>query len=147
MQWNSWVIDSLCYLSYKYLPLEVLLCSMWWLHWLDPLSHECCILGCQEGRTSGPYLLPCLMVEWAGLQEVVVFDLLLRGHWAEVFLPILFKWLISLQWKVVIWWVLVLLHWQLMNCILVWVVSSSFAMEDGFLFIMDRIRRSGVSVT
>ena len=61
---------------------------MWWLHWLDPLSCECHILGCHEqtlcrppglgfeGHTSGPYLLPCLVVEWAGLQ--VMFWRLVR---------------------------------------------------------------------
>ena len=59
--------------------LLLLLRSMWWLSWLDPLSRECCTLGCPElilcrptelgfeGHTSGPYLLPCLLVEWAGL--------------------------------------------------------------------------------
>ena len=31
-----------------------------------------------------------------------------------------------------------LLSWQLMECVLVWVVSSSLAVEDGFLFIMDK---------
>ena len=53
---------------------------MWWLHWLDPFTRECHILGCQEQilcrppelgferYTSGSYLLPCLVVEWAGLQ-------------------------------------------------------------------------------
>ena len=57
----------------------LLLRSMWWLQWLDPLSRECRILGCQEqilcrppeldfeGHTSGPYLLSCLLLEWAGL--------------------------------------------------------------------------------
>ena len=30
-----------------------------------------------------------------------------------------------------------LVSWQLMECVLVWVVSSSLAMEDGFLFITD----------
>ena len=30
-----------------------------------------------------------------------------------------------------------LVLWQLMECVLVWVVSSSFAVEDGFLFITD----------
>ena len=61
---------------------------MWWLRWLDPPSCECRILGCQEqilyrpqelgfgGHTSGPYLLPCLVVEWAGLQ--VMFWCLVR---------------------------------------------------------------------
>ena len=61
-------------------PSGLLLHSMWWLHWLDPLSLQCSILRCQEqilcrapelgfeGHTSGPYLLPCLLVEWAGLQ-------------------------------------------------------------------------------
>ena len=53
--------------------------SMWWFRWLDPLSRECRILGCQEqilcrppklgfeGHTSRPCLLPCLPMEWAGL--------------------------------------------------------------------------------
>ena len=31
-----------------------------------------------------------------------------------------------------------LVSWQLMECVLVWVVSSSLAMEGGFLFIMDK---------
>ena len=31
-----------------------------------------------------------------------------------------------------------LVPWQLMECVLVWVVSSSLAVEDGFLFIMDK---------
>ena len=31
-----------------------------------------------------------------------------------------------------------LVSWQLMECVLVWVVSSSLAVDDGFLFIMDR---------
>ena len=30
-----------------------------------------------------------------------------------------------------------LVLWQLMECVLVWVVSSSLAVEDGFLFITD----------
>ena len=54
---------------------------MWWLRWLNPLSRECGIFGRLEqifcghpelgfvGHTSGPYLLPCLVGEWAGLQE------------------------------------------------------------------------------
>ena len=53
--------------------------SIWWLRWLDSFSRECRISGCQEqilcrppelgfeGHTSGPYLLPCLLMEWAGL--------------------------------------------------------------------------------
>ena len=28
--------------------------------------------------------------------------------------------------------------WQLMECVLVWVVSSSLAVDDGFLFVMDK---------
>ena len=31
-----------------------------------------------------------------------------------------------------------LVSWQLMECILVLAVSSSLAVEDGFLFIMDK---------
>ena len=31
-----------------------------------------------------------------------------------------------------------LVSWQLVECVLVWVVSSSLAVEDGFLFIMDK---------
>ena len=31
-----------------------------------------------------------------------------------------------------------LVSWQLMECVLVWVVPSSFAVEDGFLFITDK---------
>ena len=31
-----------------------------------------------------------------------------------------------------------LVSWQLMECILVWVVSSSLAVEDGFLFVKDK---------
>ena len=31
-----------------------------------------------------------------------------------------------------------LVSWQMMECILVWVVTSSLAVEDGFLFIMDK---------
>ena len=31
-----------------------------------------------------------------------------------------------------------LVSWQLMECVLVWVVSSSLAVEDSFLFIMDK---------
>ena len=31
-----------------------------------------------------------------------------------------------------------LVSWQLMECVLVWVVSSSLAVEDGFLFIIDK---------
>ena len=70
------------------LILLLLLSLVWWLRWLDLLSHECCLPGCQgqifcrpqelgfEGLTSGPYLLPCLMVEWAGLQ--VMFWCLVR---------------------------------------------------------------------
>ena len=62
----------------------LLLRSMWWLRWLDPLSPvSAAYLGVRnkssadpqslvfEGHTSGPYLLPCLAVEWAGLQENV----------------------------------------------------------------------------
>ena len=31
-----------------------------------------------------------------------------------------------------------LMSWQLMECVLVWVASSSLAVEDGFLPIMDK---------
>ena len=31
-----------------------------------------------------------------------------------------------------------LVSWQLMECVLVWAVSSSLAVEDGFLLIMDK---------
>ena len=31
-----------------------------------------------------------------------------------------------------------LVSWKLMECVLVWVVSSSLAVEDGFLFVMDK---------
>ena len=31
-----------------------------------------------------------------------------------------------------------LVPWQLMECVLVWVVYSSFAVEDGFLLITDK---------
>ena len=31
-----------------------------------------------------------------------------------------------------------LVSWQLKECVLVWVVSSGLAVEDGFLFIMDK---------
>ena len=31
-----------------------------------------------------------------------------------------------------------LVSWQLMDCVLAWVVSSSLAVEDGFLHIMDK---------
>ena len=31
-----------------------------------------------------------------------------------------------------------LVSWQLMECVLVWVVSSSLAVEDGLLLIMDK---------
>ena len=31
-----------------------------------------------------------------------------------------------------------LVSWQLMECVLVWVVSSSLAVEDGFLFVTDK---------
>ena len=31
-----------------------------------------------------------------------------------------------------------LVSWQLMECVLVWVVSSSLAVDDGFLFITDK---------
>ena len=31
-----------------------------------------------------------------------------------------------------------LVSWQLVKCVLVWVVSSSLAVEDGILFIMDK---------
>ena len=31
-----------------------------------------------------------------------------------------------------------LVSWQLMESVLVWVVSSNFEMEDGFLFITDK---------
>ena len=31
-----------------------------------------------------------------------------------------------------------LVSWQLMECVLVWVVSSSRTVEDGFLSIMDK---------
>ena len=31
-----------------------------------------------------------------------------------------------------------LVSWQLMECVLVWVVSSSLVVEDGFLLIMDK---------
>ena len=30
------------------------------------------------------------------------------------------------------------MSWQLMECVLVWVVSSSLAVEDGFLSTMDK---------
>ena len=31
-----------------------------------------------------------------------------------------------------------LVSWQLVGCVFVWVVSSSLAVEDGFLFITDK---------
>ena len=31
-----------------------------------------------------------------------------------------------------------LVSWQLMECVLVWVVSASLAVEDGFLLVMDK---------
>ena len=31
-----------------------------------------------------------------------------------------------------------LVSWQLMECVVVWFVSSSLAVENGFLFIMDK---------
>ena len=31
-----------------------------------------------------------------------------------------------------------LVSWQLMECVLVWVVSSSLAVEEGFLFISEK---------
>ena len=31
-----------------------------------------------------------------------------------------------------------MVSWQLMECVLVWVVSSSLAVEDGFLFITNK---------
>ena len=62
---------------------------IWWLCWLDPFSCECHIYisGCQEqilcrpselgfeGHTSGPYLLPCLLMEWAGTITKRIFIL------------------------------------------------------------------------
>ena len=72
-------------------------CLVWWLHWLDPLSHECCVLGCQEqilfrppelgfeGHTMGHI---CCLAWWSASPQ---------GHWAEVFMSILLWWLFSLQ--------------------------------------------------
>ena len=41
-----------------------------------------------------------------------------------------------------------LVSWQLMECVLVWVVSSSLAVEDGFLFVMDkRYRDKGTQIS
>ena len=36
-----------------------------------------------------------------------------------------------------------LVSWQLMECVLVWVVSSSLAVEDGFLFNTDKHFKEG----
>ena len=134
------------------LLLLLLLCSMWWLRWLARLFRECCILGCQEqilcrhpelgleGHTSGPYLLPCLVVEWAGLQ--VMFWRLVRLStgalsWGLYANPLE----MAIQFAVACSEVKddgLLVSWQLMECILVWVLSSSLAVEDGFLLIMDK---------
>ena len=68
----------------------LLMCLIWWLCWLNPLSCGCCILGWQaqifcrppelgfEGSTNGSYLLPCLMAEWSGLQEMWTWWCLVR---------------------------------------------------------------------
>ena len=130
----------------------LLLRSMWWLCWLDPLSHECCTLGCWEqilntppelglqGHTSGPYLLPCLVAEWAGLQ--VLFRCLVcfstgALSWRLYTNPLE----MAIQPSVVCSEPKdggLLVSWQLMECVLVWVVSSSLAAGDGFHFIVDK---------
>ena len=48
-------------------------------------------------------------------------------------MPILLRWLFSLACSDGL-----LVSWQLMECILIWVVFSSLAVEDGFLFVMDK---------
>ena len=134
------------------LLLLLLLCLMWWLHWLDPLSRECCILGCQEqilcrppelgfeGHTSGAYLLPCLLMEWAGLQ--VMFWCLVRLSTGTLSGGLYTNPLeMAIQSAVACSEAKddgLFVSWQLMECVLVWVVSSSLAVEDGFLLIMDK---------
>ena len=93
-----------------------------------------------EGHTDGPYLLPWLVVEWAGLQ--VMFCCLVhlstralsRGLYAN---PLD----MAIQSAVACSGTKdggLLVSRQLMECVLVWVVSSSLAVEDDCLFIMDK---------
>ena len=126
--------------------------SIWWLRWLDSFSRECHIPGCQEqilcrppelgfeGHTSGPYLLPCLLMEWAGLQ--VVFWCLVRlstgalcgGLYANPLEMAIQPAVACSEAKDDG----LLVSRQLMERVLVWVVSFSLAVEDGFFFIMDK---------
>ena len=129
-----------------------LFCSMWWLRWLHPLSRECHILGCQEqilcrppepgfeGHARGPYRLPCLLMEWAGLY--VMFWCLVRlstgalsgGLYASPLEMAIQSAVAYSEAKDDG----LLVSWQLMECVLVWAVSSCLAVENGFLLIMDK---------
>ena len=94
-----------------------------------------------EGHTSGPYLLPCLMVEWAGLQEILWCLVCFSTGALDWYLYVNLFFHMAVQPAVACSEVTdcgLLVSWQLMECVLVWVVSSSLAVEDGFLFIMDR---------
>ena len=119
-------------------PSRVLLLrSMWWLSWLIPLSRECRILGCRGKNPlqtpRGPYLLAWLVKEWAGLQ--VMFLCLVRRttgalSWGLYASPLE----IAVQSAVACSEAKdgLLVSWQLEEYVLVWVVSSSLAVEDDF---------------
>ena len=116
------------------------------------LSHKCRLLGCQEqifcrppelgfeGHTSGPYLLPCLVVEWAGLQ-LMWWCLVRFSTWALSWGLYSNPLEMAIQSAVACYEVKdggLFVSWHLIECVLVWVVSSSLAVGDGFLFIADR---------
>ena len=136
----------------------LLMCLIWWLCWLNPLSCECCILGCQaqifcippelgfEGNTNGSYLLPCLMAEWSGLQEMWTWWCLVRfstgalswGFFLCVFFPILFRMLFSCNSHCEAKGGGLPVLCQLTMGILVLVVSSSSAVKVWFLLVSKK---------
>ena len=128
-------------------PILRLLCLMWWLRWLHPLSRECRLLGCQEQILCRPP-----RTWFWGTHKWAISAALLSGRVSRtagyllVFGRLLHRGIelrslcqsssesysvcSSLLWGE--------RSWQVMQCVLVWVVFSSLAVEDGFLFITNK---------
>ena len=112
---------------------------MWWLHWLDPITGVCHILGCQEQILCRPpepgFEVGGRVSRIAG--HVLVFGLLLHRGFELRSLHL--GWLFSLQWPV--------LRWKMVVCWChgSWWSASWFGLyppvllrKMAFLFIIDR---------
>ena len=160
---ESMRINGVCFLSLKNCPYIhfiwniynlrdlLLLHSMWWLRWLDPLSCECPILGCQEQTLQTPQSLVLrdkvghiCWIDFSGGVSRTVGDVLVFGR--PLHRGMEQRSLCQFYWDGFKSAVAcseakddgLLVSWQLMEGVLVWVVSSSLAVEDGFLLIMDK---------